>query len=299
VDHVLGIDVGGTQSVALAADETGRVTGEARTSGANLQTQGEAQVARALGALLDALGGEGRFAAVCLGMAGVDRPQDQQVVMGILRGLGYSRAARVANDALITLVAGIPERVGLAVLAGTGSIAFGVDPTGRVARAGGYGPVLADEGSAYWLAHQALRAALRAADGRGPETRLRGLLFEALGVSGADGLVPLVYEHGLAPSQVAALAPLVETAASGGDAVATAILDEGARGLAAAARAVARRLDFGGRPFEVVLAGGAYRACPSLAERLTACLELPGARPKRLETEPARGAVALALDLLR
>jgi N-acetylglucosamine kinase-like BadF-type ATPase len=295
--HVLGIDAGATQTVGIAADENGTAVGEARAGGANLQAQGELEVEKVLHEVIEQLGGQ-RFDAVCLGMAGVDRPRDQQLVHGILRRLGYGKTARVENDALIALVAGAPERVGLLLLAGTGSIAYGVDSAGRVARAGGYGPILADEGSAYWLGHQALRAALRAEDGRGPATRLQALLFEALGVSGAVGLVPLVYEKGLTAPEIAALARLVEAAAALGDDIAVAILEEGARGLAAAGRAVAGRLDFGGRAFDVVLAGGAYRACPSLVGRVTAHLGLPGARPRLLEVEPARGAVALALDLL-
>ena len=113
-----------------------------------------------------------RVAAVCLGIAGVDRPADEQVIRGILRRLGYRETARVVNDAAIALAAGAPERVGIVVLAGTGSIAYGADRAGRTARAGGYGFLLADEGSGYWLGHQALRAAVRAADGRGPQTLL-------------------------------------------------------------------------------------------------------------------------------
>jgi N-acetylglucosamine kinase-like BadF-type ATPase len=205
----------------------------------------------------------------------------------------------VVNDAAIALVAGAPERWGIVVLSGTGSIAYGVDRGGRPARAGGYGYLLADEGSGYWLGHRALRAAVRGSDGRGPQTRLTALVFEALGVTTMAELVPRVYEEGLANHQVAALAGLVQRARDEGDPLAAGFLEEGGAELGLAARAVALQLELAGQPFPVVLAGGAFKACPGLMEPLTRALQLPEARPARLGVEPAHGAVTLALDLLR
>ena len=106
------------------------------------------------------------------------------------------------------------------MLAGTGSICYGADRTGRTARAGGYGFLLADEGSGYWLGHQSLRAAVRALGRPRPETRLQGLVFEALGVTSVAELIPRVYEKGLPKHRIAALASLVQGAHDAGDAVA-------------------------------------------------------------------------------
>ena len=94
------------------------------------------------------------------------------------------------------------------VLAGTGSISYGADRARARRRApGGFGFLLADEGSGYWLGHQALRATVRAADGRGPETtRIMPIVFEALEVSSVAELVPRVYEKGLPKHRIAALA---------------------------------------------------------------------------------------------
>jgi N-acetylmuramic acid 6-phosphate etherase len=206
---------------------------------------------------------------------------------------------RVVNDAVIALVAGAPERSGIVLLAGTGSIAYGEHPSGRSARAGGYGYFLADEGSAYWLGHEALRAVVRAADSRGPETQLAALVFRALDTTSVPELVPIVYEKGLQRTEVARLAGLVQQAAESGDAEANRILDQGAQELVLAGRSVARQVGFGDAPYRVVLAGGAFRACPGLVPRIRAGLGLPGAEPELLAREPARGAVTLALDLLK
>jgi len=296
--HVVGIDAGGTKTIGLLADESGRVVAEARGGGANLQTHGELEVEKVFDGILESLGRQGDIAGLCLGIAGVDRPHDEKVIRDILRRLGYRETARVVNDAVIALVAGAPKGVGIVLLAGTGSIAYGVDPSGRSLRAGGYGSILADEGSGYWLGQQALRAVVRGADGRGPSTLLTSLVFESLGVRSVPDLVPLVYEKGLAKHQIAALAALVQKARDEGDVVSGRLLERAAQELALSTRSVGQRLSFGSEPYPVILAGGVFKACPSLAGLVEAALDLPGARTALLEVEPARGAIRLALDLL-
>lgn len=297
MQYVLGIDAGGTKTVGLLADQTGHVVREARGAGANLQTHGELEVEKVFHGVMEDLSDGQPIAAVCLGIAGVDRPHDEAVIRNILRRLGHRDHARVVNDAAIALVAGSTSRTGIVILAGTGSIAYGADGPGRTARSGGYGFLLADEGSGYWLGHQALRAVVRAADGRGEATQLTALVFESLEVSTIPDLIPRVYERGLPKPRIAALAPLVQRAADQGDDTARRLLDDGATELCLAARAVARRLTFS-PPFAVVLAGGVFKGCPSLVEIVTTRLGLPGAEVRLLEAEPALGAVTLALDLL-
>lgn len=296
---MVGIDAGGTKTVGLLADQDGRILAEARGAGANLQTHGELQVEKVFDGILEPLTGGAPADALCLGIAGVDRPGDEVVIRGILRRLGHRERARVVNDAVIALVAGAPERFGIVILAGTGSIAYGMDRKGGSARSGGFGHLLADEGSSYWLGRGALRAAVRAADGRDPATLLLPLVLGELGIASVSELVPLVYEEpGLPKRRIATLAQLVERAAGSADPTASRLLDDGARELALAARAVASRLQLE-PPFPVVLAGGAFKACPSLVARVRASLAVPGAELRHLQAEPALGAVALALDLAR
>jgi N-acetylglucosamine kinase len=299
MQYVIGIDAESTKTVGLLADETGKVLAEVRGSGANLQTHGELEVEKVFDEIMEALRQGRTISAVGLGIAGVDRPHDEAVIRGILRRLGHRETVRVVNDAAIALVAGASDGVGIVVLAGTGSISYGQDRAGKSARSGGFGFLLADEGSGYWLGHQALRATVRAADGRGPDTRIMPIVFEALEVSSVSDLVPRVYEKGLPKHRIAALAPLVEQARVRGDPLAVELVDRAGRELALAARAVHRQIDLGHAPFPVVLAGGVFKACPTLHETLSSHLELPGAQPMLLATEPASGAVALALDLLK
>src|SRR5512145_1505058 len=135
--HVLGIDAGGTKTVCYLADETGRVVSEARGPGANLQAAGELEVEKVLHDVMEAALGERDVvpAAICLGIAGVDRPDDAAVVRGIMRRIGYKARIVVVNDALVALEAGAPGVPGVVIVSGTGSIAYGRNASGESARA--------------------------------------------------------------------------------------------------------------------------------------------------------------------
>ncbi len=294
---VLGIDAGGSKTVALLADEHGHTLAEARRAGANLSLHGELAVEKVLHDVLEALAPHARPRALCLGMAGVEHPGGHETMQAMLRRLGVRVPVLIVHDAAIALVAGAAQGVGIVVLSGTGSIAYGVDAHGASARAGGWGPFLGDEGSAYWLGQEALRRVMRAGDGRGPATLLQEHLLAALGVATPEQLVPRVYERGLERHEVAALLPHVSAAAQRGDGVARELLAQAAGFLALAARAAARRLDFRGQAFPVVLAGGTFVGCPELVPLVSSALDLPQAQPAALTVEPAEGAVRLALRL--
>ncbi len=295
--HVVGLDAGGTKTVGLLADDSGRVLTKARGGGANLLVHGELAVEKVVFQVIDDLEAPGPIAAVCLGIAGADRPGEAELLHAMMRRLGLRSAVKVVNDAHVALVAGAPEGRGIVVIAGTGSIAYGVGEDGATARSGGWGYLLGDEGSAYWLGHAAVRLGIRAADGRGRPTTLYDRVCARLELRDPQALVSWFYDPDLSRYRVAELASLVEEAATGGDRAAGDLLDQAAAHLASAAKAVARRLVFAGS-YPLVLAGGVFKACPSLYLRLEERLDLPAARVERLAVEPATGAVTLALQML-
>jgi N-acetylglucosamine kinase-like BadF-type ATPase len=297
--HALGIDAGGTKTVCQLADETGHVLAEARRGGANLQAAGELEVEKVLHEVMEeALADRDVIpGAICLGIAGVDRPDDARVVRGIMRRIGYKAKTLIVNDALIALEAGAPGQPGIVVIAGTGSIAYGRNDRNEAARSGGWGYVLGDEGSGYWIGRAALRAVLREADRRGPATELTSLLLNYYGVGRAQDLIHQVYAASLRPAAIAALAQCVTAARDAGDQVAIGILRGAADQLEASALSVARRLELVGTEFPFVLSGGMFRAVPWLEEELTRRLPLasPHSHAMLLNVEPATGAVRLAL----
>jgi N-acetylglucosamine kinase-like BadF-type ATPase len=301
--HVLGIDAGGTKTVCLLADDQGQVIAESRRGGANLQAVGELEVEKVLHEVMEeAIGNRAIVpAAICLGIAGVDRPDDSAVVDGIMRRIGYKARVVVVNDALVALEAGAPGQAGVVVISGTGSISYGRDGRGQAARSGGWGYVLGDEGSGYWIGRAALRAVLREADRRGPATLLSGMLLKHFGVRQAQGLIHEVYNTNLKPAAIGALSRCVQAAFSQGDQVAIGILRGAADELEASALSVARRLELIGESFVFILAGGIFRAVPWLEQELERRLPLsaPRSRVRLLDREPATGAVAIALQAAR
>jgi N-acetylglucosamine kinase-like BadF-type ATPase len=297
--HVLGLDAGGTKTVCLLADEQGTVLSSARGPGANLQAQGELEVEKVLhGVMEEALAGRDlALDAVCLGIAGVDRPDDAAIMRGIMRRIGHRRRALIVNDALIALTAGADHGPGIVVICGTGSICYGRDEEGHAARSGGWGYILGDEGSGYWIGRRALAAVVRHADGRGPATALTALVLEHFRVRSVNDLVQEVHLRDPRRHRVASLGGAVQAAIDEGDPVAREILDEGARDLASMALSVAERLQMRGVVFPFILVGGVLKAVPALRERLVARLEdvAPRGRAHLLTVEPAVGAVKLAL----
>jgi N-acetylmuramic acid 6-phosphate etherase len=297
----LGIDGGGTHTVALLAGRGGTVLGRGTAGPSNRQAVG---TGRALAALDEAVSAAftatGRprvpVASACLGLAGADRPEDQAVIREWAERVRLAGQVEVTSDAAILLAAGTPEGWGLVLIAGTGSIAFGRAADGRRARAGGWGYLLGDEGSAYALVLSALQAVARAADGRAPSTSLTERLLARLGVSQPQGLIAAVYRSGRDRADLAALAPLVVEAAED-DAVAAQIVEEEARELAQAGAAVARQLGWSG-PVPVALAGGLLLGSEGYRERMIQGLRSLGVLPAvvALVEEPAQGALRLALS---
>jgi N-acetylglucosamine kinase-like BadF-type ATPase len=301
--HVLGIDAGGTKTVCLLADEQGHVVSEARGGGANLQAAGELEVEKVLHAVMEEAIGERDLqpAAICLGIAGVDREADAAAVRGIMRRIGFKTRTLVVNDALVALVAGAGDQPGVVIVAGTGSIAYGRDGSDRAARSGGWGYVLGDEGGGFWIGRSALNAVVREFDGRGPQTMLTELVIDTMHLGNPTDLVHAVYAGGLHRYAIAAIAPVVERAADKGDAVATDIISRASSELAAAAASVITRLEMRGERFPTLLAGGVFRGVPSMIPQVAARLAevAPRSEVTRLRKEPAVGAVTLALGAAR
>lgn len=297
--HVLGIDAGGTKTVALLADIDGRIVGEGRAGGANLQTEGELQVEKVLHSVIEkAIEGRPIFPeAVCLGIAGVDRDSDARVMRDIMRRLGFRANTLIVNDALIALVAGAGASPGVVVISGTGSIAYGVSHRGLAARSGGWGPTLGDEGSGYWIGRRALEAVVRDADGRGPRTQLTPRVLEYFSLARPELLVSEVYHQPDGRRSIAALAPVVDQARMDGDLVAADIMMDAADELARAAASVISRLDMRGERFPILLAGGMLKRSTWLVSELERRMAevAPRSEVLPLTNEPVLGAVRLAI----
>ncbi len=299
-----GFDAGATKTDCLLADEKGAVLAKARGGGLNLQLFSEDEVEFALVVTRERSAGRGEEQRKSTRSASAWPGRDASATSASWRGssrrVGAARENLVTHDAAIALVAGAGERFGVVLTVGTGAAAYGVDRKGREARAGGWGPLLADEGSAYWMGLRALRAVMRAYDGRSGATLLSRPILERLGVDHEEALVHRVYRE-LAREEIGALAPLVQQAADLGDGEAQSIIDDAGREFVRAVESVIGKLDLAGETFRMVLSGGLWKAVPVLRQDFERLIKkvAPWASVSELDVEPARGAVAIALDHLR
>ncbi len=301
-EYVLGVDGGGTKTVCLLVDGQGHERGRGQSGPSNRYAVGdtlaEANLRHALLAALESGGVSAmQVSAICLGMAGVDHTGDIGVIQAMVRRIIPVSSVLVHNDAVIALAGGVGRLYGVVIIAGTGAIAYGVNVQGQTRRASGWGHLLGDEGSGYDVGLKALRAILRAHDGRGPATALGTLVLPHWGLASPEALIGLVYAPEFPRRRIAALLPLAEQAAATGDAVAQDLLIGAGRELGLAAVAVIRGLGMEQDTFEVVLSGGGFKTRLYLRDGLAETVQAvaPHATLIAPRHEPAMGAALLAL----
>jgi N-acetylglucosamine kinase-like BadF-type ATPase len=303
--YVLGLDGGGSRTLCVILDEDGREISRGQGGPSNHQSVGveaaKQAIHDAVTTTLDAIGNP-VLEAACWGMAGFDRPEDEDIIKEMAQALMPEVDVEVVHDSTIALVGGTRgKRVGVVIIAGTGSIAVGYHPSGRVARASGWGHLLGDEGSGYYIALRGLNAATRAHDGRGPMTTLIDRLPRAINVSTLEDLANRIYLEGWTAPEVANLAPVVLKAADEGDEQAMQIVKDAAMELALAARVVIETLEMVHETFEVVLSGGIFKGSPRIVEIIQK--ELSEVNPQAgvilPRQEPVIGAGLIALEVVR
>ncbi len=295
----MGIDGGGTGLRVALTDGDLRVHGRAQGPAANPSIVGRVAAAGLLGDAMRACLGSippEAVVAVGIGVAGAAASHSAAWLVEVVHAVLSQARVVPSADYEIALVGALGRRMGLLVLAGTGSLAYGVNRAGESALAGAWGYLVGDEGSGYWLGAEGLRAVLRAADGRGQETVLGESLLPVLGLPEAQAVIPWLYGGAeTRTTEIASLASLVLDAAREGDSCAAEIVSRAADELTLAARAVMARLNIPQPP--IALAGGLLSAPNPLSEALCARLGLQGL-PRPLYP-PVMGAVLLARDTLR
>jgi N-acetylglucosamine kinase-like BadF-type ATPase len=305
---VLGLDGGGSKTVALIANEKGRVLGRGESGPATQHTAGLARAAEAIRtATYQALDDAGLLVqaiqAACFALAGADQQIDRQVMASVIAGLGLKCPIQLEHDATAALAGATGGRPGVIIIADTGAIAYGEDGTGQRARADGYGPILGDAGSGYDVGRRALIAALRHEDGRGPATVLTERIRQRFMLGSMTDLINLVHGNP-APLQrqdIAALAPLVTGCALEGDRVARDLIKQAGQELGITASAVLQRLTWpAGQTIPVAGTGSMFDAGPLLIDPMEQVIRanVPQAELVKSKHTPAYGAVLLALRSL-
>lgn len=274
---ILAIDGGGSRTRCRVMSRKGRLLGSGESGPSNhLLVAANIVKASLDGAINTALAQAGinltETLFVSAGLAGVDYDGTGAREMEAMFGeLGFARTS-INGDMVIAHVGALSGRPGVLALAGTGSSILGIGASGERVKVGGWGPVYGDEGSAYRIAQNALRAAARARDSRGPETALLDELTTALGVNDFNESVRRVYTEGMETREIAALCKKVYDIALAGDEVAQDIFRQAGVELAESVAAAIRKLDFEERETLVSYQGAILESCDLVREHMISSL---------------------------
>jgi N-acetylmuramic acid 6-phosphate etherase len=302
---IAGVDGGGSKTLALVARPDGEVLGRGLAGGSNYIANGVESACEALdealGQAIQAAGSSPeKIKTICLGLGGADRPEAQEIFHEWADRRFPGAGVEILTDAHLVLAAGTPDGWGVALIAGTGSIAWGRTPDGRMARCGGWGYLLGDEGSGYAIGLASLRAIARAFDGRADPTLLTELAMGHWSLTSVPDLVRQVHTPGQGNSGIAAFAELVELAEVRGDAVAQTIFRQAGDDLAQLVEKVIGSLGLAA-PVPCALAGSMLVKGTALRQSFSV-----SARELNLELhplievdEPAGGAILRARELAR
>ena len=287
---VVGVDAGGTTTRALVSTLDGRRRGRAEAGGANPNTHGPdragEQLTEAIGAALDQAGPGAReaVAATVIGLAGISGLRDETVGARLERALVKAgltpRGGEFTGDDVVAFASGTPERAGTVLIAGTGAIATRIENRARARSADGMGWLIGDEGSAFWLGHQAARETARQLGLGAGLSPLAHAIAERVVPGPRPGWVdhpPEEHARDFArtlttgpPIALAEFAPLVTWAHAQGDPAAVVIVNAAAGHLAQSVHQV--RVP--GEREPVVLAGGVLERSAPMRSALTHKLTL-------------------------
>ena len=301
---VLGVDGGGTKTLAWLArldDARDEPVGVGSAGPSNPTSIGStaalANLELAIRRAFEAAGCRRQaVAAACLAIAGTGSEERQAPLKKWSETHGLAEALVLTHDLLPVLAAGTDDCCGIALVSGTGSIAFGRNHTGESARAGGWGHRLSDQGSGYDIAIRGLRAIVEAHDGIGPPTTLTTRLLAEWELDSVDDLVRHLAREKTAPNAIAQLAPAVMEEATSGDGIANRIIDHAAAQLAQLVEIVATKRFDGLLDIPLVLSGGVLTQTDTLRQRLLQTLRSLNVPigPIAIAEQPVRGAIRLA-----
>lgn len=295
----VGVDGGGTRTRVMIVDEHGAEIATAEGPGSAIRP-GEASrsaatireaVQRARAGLTDR-----PVRSLCIGVAGAGREEERDTLQAALDADGMAGSVVVITDAEIAIEDAFGAGPGVLLTAGTGSIAYGKGPTGVMARCGGWGPVIGDEGGGAWIGRRALGVAAASADGREPESTLGDAIIAALSLESIEQLIP--WASSATPADFGALAPVVLEVAATGDLRANSLVTLAVEELAIHVRTLARRLFTDERAaFRLAMHGGLLAPKSLLRKRLEQRLKsiAPGATLLTERVIPERGAARFAM----
>ena len=288
---MIGLDIGGTKTRGVRF-ENGRPVADESVGSSNVQNVSPAEAARHLGELFARIGG-GTVARVYAGAGGIDTAEDAAALAALIAPHVPAARITVVHDSRLLLAAG-GASTGVAVIGGTGSAAWGRNSRGGEARAGGWGYLLGDEGSGYWLGREAVRHSLRRMNQGQEPDELTTALLASCGVDDPNKLIALFHSPDTGRRYWAERARLVVAAADAGHAASRELIDQAGEDLAALALQTVRQLGVEG---PVILGGGLGMNVPRLQASFRSTLAAAGITDVRvLDRDPVFGVLQLVAE---
>lgn len=294
----VGVDAGGSGTVAIAMRD-GELLRPATGPGANVGVTGVDRAALTIGDAISAASESATPDAVVVGVAGGGAERTASALLTALTARFPQARIEVTDDAHVALRAGVPAGDAVALIAGTGSIAY-AEIGGNVYRAGGFGYLVGDEGSGFAIGASALRLALKSAEGRAPSDALTQAVLARTGTHNVRDSVDFLYAGDAPVSTVASFAGIVLEAAAAGERSAVKIVQSAALDLFELVRTVCRIARIGnGKETPLALCGGVLGENSMLTYLLETRVanELPHLTIVKNATEPHFGALAQARAL--
>ena len=305
---IIGVDGGGTKTEALlatiGADGETSILGRGLSGPSNMRLAGREQALasldQAIGSAIEGNLPPGRKVDIAvLALAGSDFSDVRHEIHQWVAQHNLIDRVEIINDADPVMAAGTPDRWGVALVVGTGSIAIGVDEQGQSITRGGWGHWYGDKGSGYDLGCRALAAVSEAQDGMGPETSLTDRMLEYFSLENPRLIIQKLYFGGNVRSHIAAAAPVVLAAAEDGDIVAMRIVDKCIGELVRLVTAVTCDLEFS-NAYPLALAGGVVCKHAGYRAGLEASLGTINPAPGIVTPvpQPVLGAIRIGRDYL-
>jgi N-acetylglucosamine kinase-like BadF-type ATPase len=302
----IGVDGGGSETLGILVTEHGTILAQAKAGPTNYQAVGGPKLKLELEKLFQLLGvGQNlktkRVDQIYLGLAGAGRESDKKEILALFSNNDYAVRIAVESDAMIALAGAFSGSEGIILIAGTGAICFGKNKTGPVVRSGGWGYLLGDEGSGFFIGQQAIIAALKDLDGRGEKTRLREELERRYQLAQIDLIIPKIYKQEIDRVEISRLAPLVFELAVDNDLAAADIIRRTGHEQGKMVKAVAEKLELLNKKIHVALIGGIFHQREILENEIAKELYELSWDVEIIDPDfpPAVGAAIMALKELR
>ncbi len=297
--YLMGVDGGGTHSRLLVTDLNGNEIYQGIGKSTNIESNDLETVKKNFMDLFQEFHNRTNYSkeeclSICIGTAGVDTPESLNLITDLTGNLGYQCFIEVMNDSEIALAAETKGKPGIIIISGTGSIGFGVNECGKKWRVGGFGYLVGDEGSGYWVARKGIGAALQDFDHSGPKTILTDMLKEKLELERFDKILDYIYSTN--KSEIAKLATLVIQGCEQGDIVSNEILHKAADYLSRMVITLARELQMTKQSYPVIYGGGFLTNSPGLCSSINDRIlnQYPLLHPSLLKKEAQWGAIYIA-----